>query len=142
MDKSKMMQQLMSTFLEELQEHVSAFNRDLLSLEKDPPPAERAERFKTLFRTAHSLKGAARSVSVEVIEAACHGLEEILTGVRDGHLVLGPEVIALFFATVDAIEEAGMRLREQQDLAEAPLAALLPRLEAAGAAGRAAAAIA
>jgi two-component system, chemotaxis family, sensor kinase CheA len=131
MDKTKMIQQLMGTFLEELEEHVRAFNQDLLALEKVPTPAERAERFKTLFRTAHSLKGAARSVSVGLIEAACHRLEEILSKAREDEAVLGPELIALFFAAVDAIEEAGMRLREQQDLADAPLAALLPRLDAA-----------
>ena len=37
----------------------------------------------------------------------------------------------MLFAAADAIEEAGMRLREQQDLSGAPLAALLPRLDAA-----------
>jgi two-component system chemotaxis sensor kinase CheA len=131
MDKSKMMQQLMATFLEELEEHVRAFNQDLLALEKSPPAHEQAERYKTLFRTAHSLKGAARSVNVQLIEGACHRLEEILSGVRDRHTVIGAELFSLLFATVDAIEEAGMRLREQQDLADAPLAALLPRLESA-----------
>ena len=131
MDKSKMMQQLMATFLEELEEHVRAFNQDLLFLEKNPHAPEQAERFKTLFRTAHSLKGAARSVNVALIEGACHRLEEILSGVRDRNLPLGGELYELLFATVDAIEEAGMRLREQQDLADAPLAALLPRLDAA-----------
>ena len=37
----------------------------------------------------------------------------------------------MLFAAADAIEEAGMRLREQQDLTGSPLAALLPRLDAA-----------
>lgn len=133
MDKSKIIQQLMATFLEELEEHLRALNQDLLALEKDPPAAEQAERFKTLFRSAHSLKGAARSVNVQVIEKACHCLEDILTRVRDRGAPLGRELFALLFATVDAIEEAGMRLREQQDMADAPLAALLPRLEAAAA---------
>ncbi|MBI2805975.1 MAG: response regulator [Planctomycetes bacterium] len=131
MDKSKIMQRLMATFLEELEEYVRSFNQDLLALEKNPPPEEQAQRFKTLFRTAHSLKGAARAVNVDPIEAACHSLEEILVSVRDGERFLGQEVFALLFAAVDAFEEAGMRLREQQDLADAPLAALLPRLEAA-----------
>ena len=131
MDKSKIMQRLMATFLEELEEHVRHFNQDLLSLEKDPPASERVEKFKTLFRTAHSLKGAARSVNVNLIEGACHHLEEILAMVRDERMPLDRALFELLFATVDAVEEAGMRLREQQDLADAPLAALLPRLYAA-----------
>ena len=48
---------------------------------------------------------------------------------RDGALVPGPSELALLFETADAIEEAGMRLREQRDLAGSPLAAVLPRLE-------------
>ncbi len=61
MDKAKLIAQLMTTFLGELEEHVRALNRDLLALEKNPTGDERArsERLKELFRTAHSLKGAA-----------------------------------------------------------------------------------
>src|SRR5438874_8356632 len=133
MDKGKLIQRLMATFLEELEEHVRTLNQELLALEKGPPGEERARRLKAIFRAAHSLKGAARSVSIPLIEAACHRLEEILSAARDGVLTLGPEHFALLFATADGIEEAGMRLREQQDLSEAPLVDLLPRLEAAAA---------
>jgi two-component system, chemotaxis family, sensor kinase CheA len=131
MDKDQLVKRLMTTFLEELEEHVQAFNRDLLALKKDPSEAERAERLKTLFRSAHSLKGASRSVNVTLLEKACHGLEEILAAVQEGRMALGPDLFALLFATADAIEEAGMRLREQHDFAGAPLTRLLPRLEAA-----------
>ena len=131
MDKDQLIKRLMKTFLEELEEHVGALNRDLLALEKDSAGQERTERLKTLFRTAHSLKGAARSVNVTLIESACHRLEEILSAARDGKARLGPDLFAVLFAAADGLEEAGMRLREQQDLTGAPLASLLPRLEAA-----------
>jgi len=132
-DKDTFIKRLMPTFLGELEEYVSALNRDLLALEKEADSGKRAELLQTLFRTAHSLKGASRSVSVDPIERACHQLEDILEAARDGIIALGPEHYALFFATADAIEEAGMRLREQQDLGNAPLTAVLPRLEAAAA---------
>ncbi len=131
MDKDQLIKRLMKTFLEELEEHVGALNRDVLALEKDTSGSERAERLKALFRTAHSLKGAARAVNVTLIETACHRLEEILSAAREGRRPLDAEVFAVLFAAADAIEEAGMRLREQQDLSGAPLAALLPRLDAA-----------
>jgi two-component system chemotaxis sensor kinase CheA len=128
-DKAKLMQRLMATFLDELEEHVRSLNQDLLALEKTSSMEERAERLRTLFRTAHSLKGAARSVNIGVIEGACHRLEEILAGARDGRLVLAPELFVLLFATADGFEEAAMRLREQQDLTGSPLADLLSRLD-------------
>jgi two-component system chemotaxis sensor kinase CheA len=133
MDKGKLIQRLMATFLEELEEHVRTLNAELLALEKGGPAEEQARRLKALFRVAHSLKGAARSVNVTLIEGACHRLEELLAAARDGVLTLTPEHFALLFATADGIEEAGMRLREQHDLYEAPLAGLLPRLDAAAA---------
>jgi two-component system chemotaxis sensor kinase CheA len=131
MDRNKLIERLMATFLDELDEHVRTLNTELLALEKGGEEEERASRLKDLFRAAHSLKGAARSVNVPVIEGACHRLEEILASARDGALTLTREHFALLFASADGIEEAGMRLREQRDLSESPLAALLPQLEAA-----------
>ncbi|WP_422929896.1 hybrid sensor histidine kinase/response regulator [Singulisphaera sp. PoT] len=120
----------MATYLGELVDHVRSLNEGLLALEKDPSPADRTERFHSLFRAVHSLKGASRSVGVIVIEQSCHWLEELLAAARDGRLNPGDDVYSVLFASVDAIEEAGMRLREQRDLTESPLAELLPKLEA------------
>src|SRR5262249_41947419 len=64
-------------------------------------------------------------------------LEEMLAAARDGTAELGPDQFALLFAAADAIEAAGMRLREQRDLSGSPLAELLPQLSAAGTAGAA-----
>ncbi len=131
MDKAKLIARLMNTFLDELQEHVRVLNRESLALEKTPAEAERARRLQELLRTAHSLKGAARSVDLSLIEDACHGLEDLLAGVRDNRVAFDSELFSLLFAMADSLEEAGMRLREQRDLADSPLGALLPRLEAA-----------
>ena len=121
MDREQLVKRLMATFLEELQEQVQALNRDLLALKKDPQGAERDELLKQLFRTAHSLKGAARSVNVRPIEDACHHLEELLSGVRDGSRTASADFFELLLQSADAIEEAGMRLQEEQDFAGSPL---------------------
>ena len=128
MDKDKLAQRLMATFLEELHEHVGTLNRDLLTLEKDPSDDVRGELLTVLFRAAHSMKGAARAVNVELIEQACHCMEDLLSEIRDGQRNADAELFAVLFKTVDAIEEAGMRLREEQDLTGAPLHDLLPQL--------------
>jgi two-component system chemotaxis sensor kinase CheA len=120
----------MATFLDELAEHVGSFNDDLMALEKNPTDDERGRRMQSLFRTAHSLKGAARAVNLEVIERTCHLLEDQLAAVRDQRGPLERDLFELLFAAADALEEAGMRLREQRDLADSPLAALASRLEA------------
>ena len=128
MDKAKLITRLMNTFLDELQEHVR-LNRESLALEKNPAEAERARRLQELLRTAHHLKGAANSVDLSLIEQACHGLEDLLAGVRDNRVAFDSELFSLLFAMADSLEEAEMHLREQRDLADSPLGELLPRLE-------------
>lgn len=130
-DKKELARRLMATFLEELHDNVDVLNRTLLALERDPASDGRAEQINDLFRCAHTVKGAARAVEVELIEEACHRLEDILSDVRDGQRDFTAALFSLLFKSVDAIEEAGMRLREEQDLADAPLQALLPELELA-----------
>jgi two-component system chemotaxis sensor kinase CheA len=129
MDKQELTKRLMSTFLEELHEHTGALSDHLLALEKEPDAAERGERLKALFRSMHSLKGAARAVGVGLVERVCHRLEDVLTAVRDGRQSLTPELVSLLLEAADAIEEAGMRLREEQGLTDSPLDAFAAKLD-------------
>src|SRR6185295_1431162 len=126
MNKAALIESLMSTFVEEVEEHVSSFNRDLLALEGGQ--GDPASLLQSLFRTAHNLKGASRAVDVGLLESACHGLEDILARARDGERPLDADAFELLFATADAIQDAGMRLKAQQSLAASPLAALTSRL--------------
>src|SRR3954471_19947955 len=116
MDRNSLIKRLMATFLGELDEHVRSLNRDLLALEKDPDGPSRAEAFSSMLRAMHSLKGASRSVNVAPIESISHLLEEIMVAGRDGRLAFDHELFALLFAAADALEEAGIRLREEADL--------------------------
>ena len=135
-DREKLAQRLMATFLDELRDHVATLNRELLALEAGPPVAERGETFKLLFRAAHSLKGAARAVNVELLEQVCHRLEDILSASRSQAIEFTPQLFALLFKTVDAIDEAGTQLRQSKDLTSSRLHDLLPELEASAAVGR------
>src|SRR5204862_6558409 len=103
---------------------------DLLLLEEDPPIAERGECLARIFRAAHSLRGAARSVTIAPIEVVCHRREEILASVRDGRLTLDAERFALLFETVDGLDDAGRRLRSGEDLGASPLEGLSAKLDA------------
>ena len=118
MNKAALIESLMSTFVEEVAEHVRAFNGDLLSLESGQ--GDPVGLLQSLFRTAHNLKGAARAVDVEAIEAACHGLEDILAGARDGGRPLDAEAFRVLFATTDAIQDAGLRLKDAHSPAAPP----------------------
>lgn len=128
MDRDELKRRLMATFLDEVEEHVRTLNDDLLAVEKAADAETRVDPLRSLFRTVHSLKSAARSVEVMPIEAICHHLEELLLPVRDGAGELGAELSALLFEAADALGDAAQRLRGEQPLTASPLSTLLGRV--------------
>lgn len=132
MDQEKLIERLRSTFLEELEEGVRDLNRDLMALEKEPAAEVRGEILKTLFRTAHSLKGASRSVNLPMIEEACHRMEEILSKIREGRQSYSPELFQIFFAAADALGDAAALLRQKKTLQGSALEGLIPRISMKG----------
>ena len=126
MNKTALIESLMSTFVEEVADHVRSFNHDLLALEGGQGDA--TTLLQSLFRTAHNLKGASRAVDVGLVESACHGLEDVLARAREGERPLAANDFEILFATADAVQDAADRLKQKQSLAGSPLAALLPRL--------------
>lgn len=121
---------LMRVFIEEMDERINAFDRSLIALEEQPSDAQRAELVSSLFREAHSLKGAARSVEAAAIENVCHRLEDFLAEVREGRVHFDPSTIELLFETADALREAGSRLRGGE-ISSPRLAGLAQRLSVA-----------
>ena len=121
MDKERLAQRLMATFVVELEGHVKAFEQGLLALERGPAPPERVEIFAGLLRTAHTLKGAARSVKVDLLEAASHRLEEILSAARNGRMPVNRAFFDHVLPIVDAFGEAGRKLASGQKVLDGPL---------------------
>ena len=130
MDRDALIAKLMVTFLEELGDHVRALERDLLELERKPGAERRVELLHTLFRTAHSLKGASRSVGQRLLERACHELEDTLGAWQQGTLAPSKELFRVLFAMGDAIGAVGDELRAGAVPVSTRIEALLPLLAA------------
>jgi two-component system, chemotaxis family, sensor kinase CheA len=80
---TNLMQQLLETFREEGVDHLRALNNALLAYERAEEPAQQQEAIQTAFRAAHSLKGAARAVSLGDIQKLAHAMETVFQQVRD-----------------------------------------------------------
>lgn len=128
MSRDELAERLYATFVAELDDQVRALNADLLALEASPADAE---RIRSLFRSAHAVKGAARVANVPAVEDACHALESLFARIRDGETALDRAVFELLFTAVDALADARDRLRDRRPLDGAPLSAILPQLHAA-----------
>jgi len=71
------LRQLRATFRVEAAEHLQTIAAGLLELEKTPPASAHRKIVETVFRAAHSLKGAARATDFTEIESLCQLLEEV-----------------------------------------------------------------
>jgi two-component system chemotaxis sensor kinase CheA len=107
---------LRALFLDELDEHVGLLNRGLLTLERGADGESRGDVVTELFRSAHSLKGAAHSAGVDAVAMLCHRLEDVLAGMRDGSIDLAAVSLEPLFAAVDAIAAAAARLRAGEEV--------------------------
>lgn len=71
------LRQLRATFKVEADEHLQAIGAGLLDLEKTPAADAQRKIVETVFRAAHSLKGAARAVDFREVESLCQSLEDV-----------------------------------------------------------------
>ena len=88
----ELLKRLLATFKVEAEEHVSAISSGLIELEKVSSPERRMEIVEGVFREAHSLKGAARSVNLVRIESACQSLEGLFARLKSREVSLSPEL--------------------------------------------------
>ena len=74
MEDDDFTRELWSAFAVEAGEHLQAMTRWLLEMEKAPDPARRRQIVESIFREAHSLKGASRAVTRQDLESVCQAL--------------------------------------------------------------------
>ncbi len=95
---------LLATFKVEAGEHVQTLSSGLIELEKTPVAEKRLEVIETVFREAHSLKGAARAVGQREIEALCQSIESVFSALKRKEMDLSPALLDLLHEAVDALE--------------------------------------
>src|SRR4051812_1534645 len=94
----------MSTFRVEAEEHVQTLTAGFSTLEVALPLDQTHDLLESTFRSAHSLKGAARAVGLRPIESICHAMEGILRPLTNGELKLSPSMLAALAEGVRGVE--------------------------------------
>jgi two-component system, chemotaxis family, sensor kinase CheA len=129
------LERLKATFRLEAEEHVRAISAGLIELEREPTPERQAEIIETVFREAHSLKGAARSVNLKGIESVCQPLEGAFSALKRGAIVWSPPLCDLFHQAVDTIAQLVSSKDPEGTLADRARARELIRLLGGASAG-------
>lgn len=97
------MNHLLAIFKVEADEHLKRISSGLIELEKTEAPETVAEIVEAVFREAHSLKGAARSVNLTDLEALCQKMEEVFAAMKRHELRGFPKLYDLLQQTVDHV---------------------------------------
>src|ERR1700681_3241866 len=97
---------LRATFKVEAEEHVQAMATGVLELEKAPGLAAQHRLVETVFRAAHSLKGAARAVDFTDIESRCQSLEDMFAAWKRQQSAPTRDALDIVHRTLDAVSAA------------------------------------
>ena len=99
-----LLKRLLVTFKAEAQEHIHAIAAGLIALEQTTSAEAQAAALDPIFRAAHSLKGAARTVNVTDIETLCQSLESTFAALKRGLIVASPELFDLLHRAAAALD--------------------------------------
>jgi chemosensory pili system protein ChpA (sensor histidine kinase/response regulator) len=94
--------EVLEYFLPEAAEHLEAMTTALLAIEGG---ARDEDTLATVFRAAHTLKGAAYTVGCAPLGDATHQIEDVLVAVREHRLPVTPGVTEGLFAGAAAIKQ-------------------------------------
>ena len=91
---------MLELFRVEAENQTAALTGGLLELERAPA---RPEQVEALMRAAHSLKGAARIVSLPDVGRVAHAMEDCFVAVQKGQLTLQREQVDMLLRGVDLL---------------------------------------
>jgi two-component system, chemotaxis family, sensor kinase CheA len=97
------LKKLLAAFRIEADEHLRAIANGLLELEKAPTGSEKL--VESMYREAHSLKGAARSVNMTKIESVCQVVESVFAALKAGRLTISTELFDTLHKSADIMAE-------------------------------------
>ena len=97
---------LRATFKVEAAEHLQEIGKGLLHLEKAAAPEAQQQLIETVFRAAHSLKGAARAVDFTEIESLCQSIEDLFAAWKRRESLPTPSSLDTAHRAIDKMAEA------------------------------------
>jgi two-component system chemotaxis sensor kinase CheA len=103
--EQEFLKRLREMFRLEAEEHLRALSAGLIELEKTTESSKSMVIIETVFREAHSLKGAARSVNLKEIESICQPMESAFAAMKRQELNQSPALFDLFHQTLHALTQ-------------------------------------
>ncbi len=136
---SKIDYSLLELFKTELEQYTRVLDSGIVSLEKEQTP----KKIEPLMRAAHSIKGAARIVGLDIAVTLAHSMEDLFTAAQKGKLVISSEVADLLLEgndiytkllnceieqIPDSLQKCSSRIEELSKLMDIALKNYTPKL--------------
>ncbi len=120
--------EIVQEFLVESAENLDQLDRDLVALEQNPTSRE---LLGSIFRAIHTIKGTTGFLGFSRLEKLAHAAENLLSRLRDGHLILdAPRTTALLEAVDEIRGLLALIESKGSDEDDRDLSALMGRLQA------------
>ncbi len=95
------MNQYLSMFIDESNDHLQSLNESMMGLEANPDDLSIVQ---VIFRSAHTLKGMAATMGFEDLASLTHQMENVLDLVRNSKLRMQDFIFDTLFKSIDALE--------------------------------------
>ncbi len=105
MNNVDLLKKLQVAFKIEAEERLRNLSSDLIKLEKSPAGEAWDEVIESMFRQAHSLKGASRSASLPDIEKITKALEDIFSALKRKKIKILPEMMDVLHHATDTLAD-------------------------------------
>ncbi|CCK80060.1 hybrid sensor histidine kinase/response regulator [Desulfobacula toluolica] len=100
-----LLKRLRAAFKAEAEDRLKIINSDLVELEKKPAGDKYDEVIESIFRQTHSLKGAARSADLPVIEKISGALEDIFSALKRNEIKISFEMTNVLYDATDTLAD-------------------------------------
>ncbi|MBF0183261.1 MAG: response regulator [Magnetococcales bacterium] len=105
MNEQELLRKLREAFRQEATERLTTIATSLLQLEKEGVEGVSSSLLEGIFRDAHSLKGAARAVTLREMESVCQTLEGVFAAIKGGGLAVTAELFDRLHRAVAFLEK-------------------------------------
>jgi len=103
--EKEFLKKLRATFKIEAEEHLGTMSSELISLENSEDPSQIVTSIETVYRAAHSLKGAARAVGLRDVESVCQSLESVVSSIKKHEIKPTQTFFDVALRTVDVLNQ-------------------------------------
>jgi len=105
MNNKDLQRQLLEAFKTESEERIASMFSNLTELEKSTDSENRGKMLEIVYREAHSLKGAARSVNIIPIETICQEIEGLFSKLKEEKINFTSDLFDTLHDAVGIIEK-------------------------------------